>query len=75
MTDGLGLIAAALVLATFSMKSMAWLRLTAIASNAAFIWYGVSVDLMPIWALHAVLLPINLRHLWALWPMKAVPRT
>ncbi|MEM6624258.1 MAG: hypothetical protein AAF674_18705 [Pseudomonadota bacterium] len=69
MTDVVGLVAAGLVLATFSMKTMFWLRMTAIASNIAFIWYGISMDLMPIWALHAVLLPLNVwrcaRPWWA----------
>lgn len=60
MTDAIGLLAATLVLATFSMKTMLWLRLTAIASNIAFIWYGVTLDLVPIWGLHAMLLPMNL---------------
>lgn len=73
MTDLLGMLAAGLVLATFSMKTMVWLRLTAVASNVAFIGYGVEMDLMPIWALHAVLLPVNLRHLWKLLAPLALP--
>ena len=38
--EGIGYLAASLVLATFCMKSMDALRLAAIASNMAFIAYG-----------------------------------
>jgi len=38
--DAIGYLAAALVLATFSMRSMGRLRLLALASNLAFIAYG-----------------------------------
>jgi hypothetical protein len=37
LSDIIGYVASALVLATFSMRSMRWLRMTAIASNVAFI--------------------------------------
>jgi hypothetical protein len=40
MMDAIGYLAAALVLATFSMRSMGRLRLLALASNLAFIAYG-----------------------------------
>ncbi|MEM9140243.1 MAG: hypothetical protein AAGB15_10485 [Pseudomonadota bacterium] len=73
MTDGIGLIAAMLVLATFSMKTMIWLRLTAVASNLAFIWYGLEIGLVPIWALHAVLLPINLWKIGKLLAEQPMP--
>ena len=55
-----GYLASALVLATFSMQSMRSLRLTAIASNIAFIVYAVSSDLRPILILHSILLPVNI---------------
>jgi hypothetical protein len=35
------------------------LRLAALASNVAFIAYGVALDLTPIWLLHALLVPLN----------------
>ena len=44
---------------------MLWLRFFAIASNVCFIIYGVSMDLLPIWLLHALLLPMNCRF-WIL---------
>jgi|HubBroStandDraft_2_1064218.scaffolds.fasta_scaffold526991_2 hypothetical protein len=58
-----GYIASALVLATFSMKSMRTLRVVAIASNVAFILYALVADLHPILVLHAILLPLNIVRL------------
>jgi hypothetical protein len=62
MTDIIGLLAGIFVLVTFSMSSMLWLRFFAVASNVCFITYGISMDLLPIWLLHALLLPMNCRH-------------
>jgi hypothetical protein len=56
----LGYVAAALVFSSFCMKRMVGLRVTAIASNAAFIAYGALGGLTPILILHGVLLPLNL---------------
>lgn len=61
--DGLGYIAASLVLATFTAKSMVALRALAIASNIAFIAYAVSASLWPILLLHSIMLPLNLVRL------------
>ena len=58
-----GYVASALVLATFAMQSMRPLRITAIASNVAFISYAAAADLRPILILHSVLLPLNLYRL------------
>jgi hypothetical protein len=55
-----GYVASALVLATFWMRTMIPLRLVALGSNVAFITYGIVGDLMPIWALHSMLLPLNI---------------
>lgn len=60
MTDLIGGIACILVLVTFCMRDMSKLRLIAIVSNVAFIVYAVKADLMPVLALHSILLPINL---------------
>jgi hypothetical protein len=46
------------------------LRAMAIASNVAFLVYGIGLDLVPVWLLHAVLLPVNC---WRLWQGYAVP--
>ena len=57
--DGLGYLAAALVLATFCAKRMLPLRALAIASNIAFVAYGFFAGLWPILLLHSVMLPMN----------------
>ena len=62
MTDLLGLLAGAFVLASFSMRSMFWLGTFAIMSNVCFITYGVLMNLSPIGLLHALLLPMNCRY-------------
>jgi hypothetical protein len=54
-----GYLASALVLATFCMRDMVALRLTAIASNLAFIAYGASAGVDPVLMLHVLLLPLN----------------
>jgi hypothetical protein len=59
----IGYVASALVLATFSMRSMRSLRMTAIASNLAFIAYAAVGDMPPILILHAILLPMNIVRL------------
>jgi CRP/FNR family cyclic AMP-dependent transcriptional regulator len=63
----LGYFASVLVLATFSMKRMLYLRGTAIASNLAFIAYATQNHLPPILILHGVLLPLNLYRLKGEW--------
>ena len=60
MLDLVGFFAGSLVLATFCMRTMLWLRTIAIVSNIAFISYGVLAELTPIYVLHALLLPMNL---------------
>jgi hypothetical protein len=62
-TDIIGYVASALVLATFSMKSMRPLRLIAVASNVAFISYALIADMRPILILHSILLPVNIVRL------------
>ncbi len=59
MSDWVGWLASALVLATFCMRGMVGLRLTAIASNLAFIAYGASAGIDPVLMLHVLLLPLN----------------
>jgi len=61
--EAVGYLACALVLATFSMKSMRPLRVTAIASNIAFLTYSLSIHLQPIFVLHSILLPLNIFRL------------
>jgi hypothetical protein len=54
-----GYVASGLVLAACYMKDMIPLRLAALASNVAFIAYGLALGLTPIWLLHALLVPLN----------------
>jgi CRP-like cAMP-binding protein len=62
--DGLGYIAALLVFATHSMKTMIPLRILGIGSNLFFIAYGYFGELYPNLILHVVLLPLNLLRLY-----------
>ncbi|HXW25315.1 MAG TPA: hypothetical protein VEK73_11240 [Xanthobacteraceae bacterium] len=62
--DAIGYLASVLVLAAFCMKDMIPLRLVAVCSNVAFLIYGLALGLIPVWALHATLLPINGWRLW-----------
>src|SRR5688572_17773435 len=55
----IGYLAAALALAAFYMREIIPLRVAALCSNLAFIAYGLALGLVPVWLLHALLLPIN----------------
>ena len=59
LPEALGCLASGLVLLTFGMRTMLPMRVAAIGSNLAFIAYGLSLDLSPIWVLHGILLPLN----------------
>jgi CRP/FNR family cyclic AMP-dependent transcriptional regulator len=61
--DGLGFLAAGLVLGTFCMKRLVALRGMAIASNLAFILYGHIAGIEPVLVLHLILLPVNIIRL------------
>jgi hypothetical protein len=63
MDDLLGYAASCAVLATFLMRTMVSLRLTAILSNLLFAAFGYLQHIYPVLFLHAVLLPINLWRL------------
>jgi len=62
--DAVGYLAAGLVFAAFCMREILHLRIVAVASNVAFLAYGIALGLMPVWLLHLVLLPVNLMRLW-----------
>ena len=57
--DAAGFLASGLVIAAFCMKDIISLRAVALASNIAFLIYGIGLGLAPVWLLHTVLLPIN----------------
>lgn len=63
MAELVGWLAAALTLVTFSMRSMAALRMAAIGANLCFIAYGFMSGLAPVLSLHLLLLPCNLLRL------------
>src|ERR1700745_1396892 len=62
--NAVGFLAAGLVITAFCMKDILHLRIVAVASNVAFLAYGVALGLIPVWSLHLVLLPVNLIMLW-----------
>src|SRR6478672_6249372 len=57
--EGIGYLASLLVFCTFYMKTMIPLRCVAIASNVAFMSFGIAGRVYPVLVLHAVLLPLN----------------
>jgi hypothetical protein len=61
--DAIGFGASALVLLAFYQRRMIPLRVAALGSNVAFIAYGFALGLAPVWLLHAVLLPVNVKRL------------
>jgi hypothetical protein len=67
----LGWIAASLVLTSFYLKTIVPLRIVALASNLAFMAYGLMVDATPVYVLHSLLLPLNIFRLTQLWRAKS----
>ena len=61
--DMAGYVASSLVFLTFYMKGMVPLRVVALCSNVAFLIYGGMLHLVPIFMLHAALIPVNVRRL------------
>ena len=57
--DAIGWVASALMLMTFSCECACRLRSFAVEANLAFIAYGWFGDVLPVLALHLLLLPIN----------------
>jgi hypothetical protein len=59
----IGFLAAALVIATLSMRTMVPLRIIGICSNVAFVTYGVLFGSYPTIVLHSILFPLNIYRL------------
>lgn len=57
--EGVGYFASLLVFCTFYMKTMLPLRGVALASNLAFMTYGLAGGLYPVFLLHVILFPLN----------------
>lgn len=58
-----GFIAAGLVIATLSMRTMVALRITGLCSNVAFISHGLLLGNNPTVVLHCILFPLNVYRL------------
>ena len=63
LTTIVGFIAAGLVIATLSMRTMVPLRVVGIVSNFAFVTYGFMFGSVPTIVLHTILLPLNVYRL------------
>jgi CRP-like cAMP-binding protein len=63
MVTIIGFVAAGLVIATLSMRTMVPLRVIGIVSNIAFATYGVLLPSVPTLVLHAILFPLNIYRL------------
>lgn len=59
----IGFFAAGVSVVTMSMQTMVPLRIVGLASNVAFIFYGLMIWSLPVVVLHAVLFPINVYRL------------
>ncbi|HET9717329.1 MAG TPA: cyclic nucleotide-binding domain-containing protein [Pseudolabrys sp.] len=59
----IGFLAAGLVIATLSMRTMIPLRVVGLASNVAFVSYGLLFGSIPTVVLHGILFPLNLYRL------------
>ena len=64
LLDAAGYLASGLVILAFCMRDIISLRIVALASNIAFLTYGIGLGLAPVWLLHAILLPTNGWRLW-----------
>src|SRR5262249_14054988 len=59
----IGFLAAGLVIATLSMRTMIPLRIIGLASNVAFVTYGALFGSLPTVLLHGILFPLNVYRL------------
>lgn len=59
----IGFLAAGLVIATLSMRTMIPLRIVGLASNVAFVTYGLLFGSIPTVILHGILFPLNVYRL------------
>lgn len=59
----IGWLAASLTLLAFTSRDVRLLRVASLGASVAFITYGAASSTLPVLALHAVLLPVNLVRL------------
>ncbi len=67
LPDIIGFLAAIMTVSAFACRRMLPLRAAAIAANLLFITYAAMLGLMPILALHCLLLPLNILHFATCW--------
>jgi hypothetical protein len=60
----LGLLGVVFTLTSYAMKNMLALRYLALASNLAFLAYGIHDSILISMLLNGALIPVNLRRLW-----------
>lgn len=68
----IGYVAAALTVATYSMRTMIPLRVVGICANCLFIAYGYFAAVYPQLLLHAILLPLNSVRLYQMMRLVAL---
>ncbi len=61
--DAVGFLAAATMIVAFCSRRMIPLRIAAILANLLFIAYALRLGLMPVLALHCILMPLNVLRL------------
>lgn len=65
LTQMVGFLAAASTVGAFSFRDILRLRIAALMANLLFISYGAMLMLVPVLALHLILLPLNIARLVA----------
>jgi hypothetical protein len=73
--DAAGYLASGLVVMAFCMEDIVLLRAVALTSNVAFLIYGIGLGLVPVWLLHATLLPVNGWRLWQVIARRSTGRS
>jgi hypothetical protein len=59
LLDAVGFLASGLVITAFCIRDVTVLRAVALIGNVAFLVYGIGLHLVPVFLLHAILLPVN----------------
>lgn len=61
--EAIGFMGSFFTVLTYSMKTMAWLRVTALLSCVCFAAFGIMIGSWPLMLMEVMLLPINLLRL------------
>lgn len=68
--EAIGWLASAITIATYAMNTMIALRVLALLSSVLFIAYAFVLQLWPLMAMEAILLPINCFRLWQILSLR-----